>query len=244
MKSTTIVSAFLSNVNIRNDRKADKYYEYGKLILKSTCNKIIFLDDEMMERIKPTDFDSSTTVIHRYNKENSYLFTNRSLCNFHVNSSYPEKDTIEYMYTNCNKTEWIREAIRVDPFSSNNFIWVDFGIRHFCKSSDVDFVAMLNSLATKSYENVRIANIWDLNHKLNGNIFQDIKWYFAGSVFGGNKTKLIAFADFMREKCEVIMQSLQTITWEINIWYLIYLEYKDLFEPYTCNHNDSILLNY
>ena len=42
---TTIVSAFISNVNSRKDRKIEKYVEYGKLLLQTKIQKIIFIDE-------------------------------------------------------------------------------------------------------------------------------------------------------------------------------------------------------
>jgi hypothetical protein len=76
------------------------------------------------------------------------------------------------------------------------------------------------------------------------NIYKDIKWYFAGGVFGGNKEKLLIFADLMKQKCLQIISQEKTIMWEVNIWYLIYLENNELFYPYHCDHNDTILKNY
>lgn len=32
--------------------------------------------------------------------------------------------------------------------------------------------------------------------------------------------------------------------WEVNIWFLIYLENKDLFDYYSCDHNNTIIDNY
>jgi len=78
----------------------------------------------------------------------------------------------------------------------------------------------------------------------NYNIFKNITWYFAGGVFGGNKDKLLIFADLMKRKCLQIISQEKTIIWEVNIWFLIYLENKDLFCPYQCDHNDTILKNY
>lgn len=48
----------------------------------------------------------------------------------------------------------------------------------------------------------------------------------------------------MKKKCAEIIQSKRSIMWEVNIWYLIYLENKNLFSPYICNHDESILKNY
>ena len=32
--------------------------------------------------------------------------------------------------------------------------------------------------------------------------------------------------------------------WEVNIWYLVYKENKELFDNYYCNHNNTIIDNY
>ena len=37
------------------------------------------------------------------------------------------------MFINCNKTEVIREAIELNYFNTEDFIWLDFGIRHVFK---------------------------------------------------------------------------------------------------------------
>ena len=48
----------------------------------------------------------------------------------------------------------------------------------------------------------------------------------------------------MKEKCLQIIQEKQSLMWEVNIWYLIYLENKELFDEYKCDHNESLITNY
>ena len=48
----------------------------------------------------------------------------------------------------------------------------------------------------------------------------------------------------MKEKCITIMTTKNTIMWEVNIWYLIYIENKELFNIYKCDHNSSLVFNY
>ena len=134
---STIVSAFLSNVNSREDKNIYTYYNYGKLLLKSSTPKIIFLDEIMFDLID---------------------------------------EDYEYIYNN--------------------------------------------------------------------DIYKDILWYFAGGVFGGNKNMLLEFSDLMKTKCIEIITTKNTIMWEVNIWYLIYNDNKELFDGYYCDHNDSIIDNY
>ncbi len=242
---TTIVSAFLSNVN--SNRTLEQYYDYGKILFQSTTPKIIFLDSTIIKLVNPNDYDPKNTMIIEYNSSDSYLFGEKdqnNITNFCIKTDSSNKDTLDYMLTMANKTEWIKKAIEFNPFSTNNFIWIDFGCRHVFQCSDDEYIVKLNSLSLKQYENVRIARIWDLNIRYNIDIYRNIAWYFAGGVFGGHRDKLLIFADLMKRKCLELINNYHIIMWEVNIWYLIYLENKDLFDAYLSDHNNSIIDNY
>jgi hypothetical protein len=199
----------------------------------------------MYSLISTNDYDENNTKIIQIKKENSYLYSFvDKLDNFLVNTTCPEKDTIEFMFTMCNKTEWIRDAILIDENKSDNYVWIDFGIKHVFKGTDEEFIKCLDEFQNKKYEKIRIGSIWDLNLKVKIDLFKDISWYFAGGVIGGDKEKLIIFADKMKEKCEDIMTYLKTIMWEVNIWYIIYLENPELFTTYKCGHDNLLLTNY
>jgi len=71
-----------------------------------------------------------------------------------------------------------------------------------------------------------------------------VAWFFAGSIVGGNSETLLKFADIMKEFCMNIIKEKNHIMWEVNIWYLIYKEYPEIFDFYPCDHNASILQNY
>ena len=128
--------------------------------------------------------------------------------------------------------------------NSDNFIWLDFGIKQVFNCSDDEFIQKLNNLQYKQYDKVRIGHIWDLSLRYNIDILRQISWYFAGGVFGGNKISLLKFADLMKDKCIEIMNVTYSIMWEVNIWYILYSKTPDLFEPYPCNHSNSIIDNY
>jgi hypothetical protein len=242
---TTIVSAFISNVNSRKDRNIDTYYLLGKIFLKSTTPKIIFLDENMYNLIQDDDYDKNNTHIIKYNKNDCYLYNYiKNLNKFNLNTDNHSKDTIEYMFIQCNKTEWIRKAIEIDPFKSNNYVWIDFGIRQNFNCQDNEFIEKLNKLYYKNYDKVRIGNIWNLEYRYNINILTQISWYFAGGVFGGDKKSLLKFSDLMKEKCIDIISNNNTIMWEVNIWFIIYNKYPELFSTYLCNHNNTIIDNY
>lgn len=243
---TTLVSAFLTNINAFTN--IDKYINNGILLLKSTINKVIYLDEYLYEKLK--DYENENTKLILFKKEEIYLYQYlEQVPNFSVNSANPSKDSIDYMFIMCNKTEWLRDAIDKNYFNSTNFLWMDFGIRYICSCSDEEFTEKISNLKDKIYHNenepqIRIGTIWDLNHRYNVNLYTNIAWYFAGGVFGGDKNILIHFAGLMKQKCLEIIMTKNTIMWEVNIWYLIYLENTKLFNNYNCNHNNSLIDGY
>lgn len=242
---TTIVSGFLTNVNQKMDCNIDNFFELGVLLLKAKIPKIIFVDQVMYEKINIYANEFTKIILIDKTDYELYQYMNSNvLTNFHLHTDNPAKDTIEFMFTMCNKTEWLRQAIELNHFNTEQFVWVDFGIRHVFNCDDVDYINILESLNYKNYENVRIGTIWNLQSLYNFNIYKNITWYFAGGVFGGNKNKLLIFADLMKEKCLQIISQEKTIMWEVNIWYLIYLENKELFETYHCGHDNLIITNY
>ena len=48
----------------------------------------------------------------------------------------------------------------------------------------------------------------------------------------------------MKQKCIDIITKEKTIMWEVNIWFLIYLENNKLFDRYIANHNGSMISLY
>jgi len=269
---TTIVSGFASSNNCFS-KNIENYCKWGIKLLKINVPKIIFAEENMYEKIK--SYENEYTHIILYDKKESYLNSyiinsEHHLSNFNKLSS---KDTLEYMFIMCNKTEWMKKAIEINYFNTNQFMWIDFGIRKVCNGDkknnnddddddyDEPFNQTIMNTQNKAYSNVRIGSIWnpyiDYNfdkeniyvnniycNNISWNVYKKIFWFFAGGVFGGNKDVLLQFSDKMKEMCIKIITEKQTLMWEVNIWYIIFLENKELFDCYQCNHSISIIQNY
>jgi hypothetical protein len=243
---SSIVSAFVSNVD--ENTFLNKYYENGKSLLKSSTPKIVFLDESIIHLF--TDYDKTNTHIIQIQKTSLYLHDYKSLVtNFNINTTSSLKDIVDYMLIICNKTEWVKKSVLLNPFNTDNFVWVDFGIRHiFNLNSEDEFIHQLNLLQFKHYSKIRIGSIWDTNtlvhqqHHLD--IYKDVFWYFAGGVFGGNKELLIIFADVLKNVVIQTIKNKNTIVWEVNLWYLVFLDCPELFDCYQCDHNPTLISNY
>ena len=237
----TIVSAFMININYRADRSYDKYFSLAKELLMVPMNKIVFVDKTILGYFK--GYINEHTTLIPFEKESNYLYEYiDKLDNFELNTKNPSKDTIEYMFTMAYKTEFVRKAIQLNNYNASQFIWMDLGIKHMMNMSQEEFSKKVMRLQYLEYmHNVRIAAIWNPDHTFDLDIYKDVCWCFAGSIFGGNIASLIEFADLTKQECLTIIEEKKTLMWEINVWKRIYDQDRWRFLFYFSSHDPSIL---
>jgi hypothetical protein len=240
----TIVTSFVCNSNNRKDRSIDKYIELGKVLLQTKIPKVIFMDEQIYDKF--SEYFNEYNFFIKINQKDLYLNNYLDkITSFDINSTFKDKDTLNYFITICNKTEFIKRAILLNIFDTPNFIWVDFGIKHVFNCDNNEFIRHIENLNNKVYDNqLRVASIWNLQKKQEFDIYKDVTWYFAGGVFGGSKEKILWFAYKTKEMCLRVIEEKKTLLWEVNIWYLIYLENPDLITPYYCGHDPSIIIHF
>jgi len=248
--SATIVSAFVSNVN--SFRNVEQYIDYGRRLLKTNdIKKIIFIEKSVYDQYLHDNNYQNTHFVF-IEKNDIYLYEHiDKITEFDMTSCNPMKDTLEYMFVQSNKTEWIKQAIELDPFQTEQFIWVDFGIYHMMNIDfgkydiidDDEFNELIYKMTQKNYQQVRAGGCWDLNSYYHQEYYTQPMWYFGGSVFGGDKASLCKFADLMKQRCLNIISERKTFVWEVNIWYIIYLENKELFDIYRTYEHGKIMVS-
>lgn len=235
---TTIVSCFLANTN--GHRNTAKYIQLGQKLLDAKVPKIIFLDKDLLTRVS---WNMNDTFIVPIDKSDVYLYE-YDMPEFSIDTTNPVKDTREYMCLICSKTEFVRRAVDLNVFRTEQFVWVDFGINHIFRCPDETFKKYIQTLTLKKYNKVRIGSIWPLDGLFDETMYRHVLWYFAGGVFGGDGDSLVKFADVTKEWCLKLIQSKKIIFWETNMWYFVWLQNADLFSPYSCDHNETLLTNY
>jgi hypothetical protein len=244
----TLVSAFIMGVNKHPTRSIETYLQYGRILMSLKIPKILFIDKDIIDQLGNQLPEYNTIIPYQFNQ--IYLSSEiERLRNVKVITDSPTKDTIEYMMVQCHKTEWIRQAIQLDIYHTDQYAWIDFGIYQlFAKSADPDvnlkFTDYLYQMGKKIYPLVRLPHIWPLGLRSNRDLYRTICWYFAGGLFGGSKDSLIKFADHMKQSCLHLVEHKSWLMWEVNIWYLIYLDHPEMFDPYYGDHNSTMLANY
>lgn len=243
---TTIVSGFIANIN--KCGSIDKYLKFGQILLKIKVPKVIFVDSQIIDRITNPLPEYNTFIPFKFSDMYyyQYLETLKKTVHFDTN---PDKDTVEYMMVQCYKTEWVKMAAELNPYKTDQFMWIDFGIYHILEEGEptescIDkFTRFICFCALYRTYTIRIPymNLWFINSY---DPYKNPCWYFAGGLFGGNKDNIIKFANYMKEYCLKIITEKNWLMWEINIWAFIHKEHHDLFDLYYGGHDASIFTNY
>jgi hypothetical protein len=245
-KRITIVSGFLSNANSREFHNNGEYIRNGKLMLKSTTPKIVFLDEEMFSQINEDDYNPENTRIVLYGRDQMYYMKYVDKIEHIPITDNPSKNTKLFLLTMWNKTEFVKEAIQLNPFNTEHYLWIDFGIRYICKeSTDYEFVEKLNNLRQPVINHrVRLGGIWNINNIYVPDLINYPLWYFSGGVFGGSRSALLFFSEEMRKASDEFVTKCHGSTWEINIWYMIYKVIPELFDIYPSSHDETLIDGY
>jgi hypothetical protein len=243
----TIVSAFMTNIHKSKGREQQKYIDMGNKLIALRIPKVIFIESEICKKYyNHIEYKDELTKFVYTNKTDSYLYEYIDKLSNYDTMMHDKGDanTIENMFTQCNKTEWIRRAINFNYYDTTQYMWMDFGIYKQFMHEEI-FNEAVQKMSEKSYNDVRIACIDSLISPIPSTIYNLINFTFAGSIFGGNKLSLLKFADIMKIFCIQIMEEKKTLMWEINIWKLIYKQHKSLFDTYYANYNNiSLISNY
>jgi hypothetical protein len=157
----TIVTAFMTQINARGDRPVKKYIDLGKSLLALHIPQIVFIERYIYDTYLRAEYrhlgleDGCRIRFLAYGgrayeyivlghltfvffeRNDMYLEEYREMATeFALNTSHPAKDTLDYMFVQCHKTEWVAMATCLDSDNGDGiYAWLDFGLRHMYPSS-------------------------------------------------------------------------------------------------------------
>jgi hypothetical protein len=247
MHTLTVVTAFVADINTREDRTIEDYITLGEKLLMVNIPIIIFIDETTFLRFfAGRESEFSNTRFVQISKKDIYLYQYKELAaNFSPITENKNKDTYEFIMVQCMKTEWVRQAIEMNIFNTDQYAWIDFGISHFIPNID-DLNAGIEHMAKASYISLRMPNTKPPDFPFySRNILHHIVWMFPGSLFGGGKGALLKFAREVKAKCLTLLSDYKLLIWEINVWYLVFFENVQLFDLYKIEtHKKDIMFLY
>lgn len=220
----TYVSAYFQTKSAK--RSADKYKSYFEQLASTKIPIVLFLDAGLKWSF------SSNVKILRVSKED--LWTYRNIPD---NAELPSQrdfcDTLDYMRLMNAKSDLVYLASHLNPFRTEWFAWIDFGIVHVFKNPErtLERIARLTS---PSYPCMKTAGIWNYTPD---NVFERICWRFAGGFFLIHESLADKFHEGV---CKIIKDKLPKFAWEVNLWAELEKTGFD-FGWYSADHDDTII---
>lgn len=243
MHSCTLVSALIADVNI--NRTLDDYLQLAEPLLALGLPKVLFLEQTTIDGLKEEYRSNKWTHIIPFEKCELPQVKEGIEIPRERNTS---KDTLHYLRVINTKTSWVKRAVVLNRFNTTKFAWCDFGLSHMFHGDTQRYSNALCSVAfsTKATETqIRVAQIWPFTHQVAPADFSNLPlWYFAGGVFGGSGPSLIVFDIICRTVLAELMAVKNQITWDVNIWYMVWQRNKTFIQGYQSDHDPSVLENY
>lgn len=224
----TFVTSFIQGDNPKHS--LDAYKEYFRPLAHRGLPIVLFLDKRLdwtfppNVKVYPIDGCAHTWIGNAI-PDDAILPTARG-----------PNDTLLYLKIQNSKLHRMLEAARINPFHTEWFAWIDFGITHVFRNPS-ETLDRLEALRPPSTPCMRTAGIW--SHSIH-DIWDRICWRFAGGFLLAHRTKL---HDVCSKFETLVAQHLPRFTWEVNYWALLESEEGIDFGWFSADHNDSIIPN-
>ncbi len=206
-------------------RSTQEYKEHFDKLVNQHIPIVLFLDKQIdwvfPEHIKVYPISLEDCWVSKYVPERVQLPATRN-----------ESDTREYMMIQNSKPEFLYKASQLNPFETDWFAWIDFGIVHVFKHPE-ETLNRLFKLQPPSIAGIHTAGIW--KHRVTG-YNHHVCWRFAGGFLLIHKYYIYPFWS----KCQQqILTNLPYFSWEVNIWADIEQTFPLGWFP--ADHDDSII---
>ena len=159
------------------------------------------------------------------------------------NTRCVEKDTIEYLLLMNTKTEYVSRAIKINPFNSTHFAWVDFNIFHIFSGREPYASYLIKTMSKRRMAKryLTLPGCWGKEHVHNYSLSNDICWRFCGGFFIGSIDRMLDFHQEYIKHFENFLRERRKLVWEVNFWAYLELHHGLSIVWYNGDHNDSIL---
>jgi hypothetical protein len=237
----TLVSMFYK-IGGDKRRSITKYLELAKtFLLQLPYPLIIYSDDIDVINFCIKNRKGKLQCIQcEYNKK--YIDKIKELQNTYIiNNGNPSHETPEYVALQYNKFYFMENSIKNNPFNTEYFGWIDFGINHV---ANID-VKINNNIHSNKIIQMCINPLlcYELNNA-NGykNLFNNIYHHLAGGIFIGHKKIMIEYCKLFFETVDEILYD--KLFWQLDeaIMTIVSCKYPHMFDLYYGDY-DSIISN-
>lgn len=258
---TTLVSAFCNlqkHQELKRPRDIAFYLKNSKPILAMEVPMILFIEPDLVDEItqlrerecKSKRFVNLTHIIP-WTLEKSPHFEHFDILNkAYTSGGWPsyldkDKDSPAYEVWTWSKTHLMRESMKINPFHTETFCWVDLGVFYIPQIySDVlnNQRALYNLLKTIPKDKVTCLGIHGIHTP---ELLDRVKYYSvwnsrtAGGLFGGGVVALTNFIQLFEKELKWCLDNKCFVT-EEPIYSSVRAENKELFNMYYGDYQDIL----
>jgi hypothetical protein len=255
MNYPTIVTMFydirkLDNTHINDNRQKNKYIELAKqFILLLPYPIIFFIDDEDNETYNIIyNIRNELNLLHfthifKFDLKKTYFYKDllkleELQTKFFIHNGDLKHETPLYIILTNNKLYFVEKAIELNPFNSSHFIWMDFGINHVAKNTE-----LIHEWFTKVPDKIKQLCINPYIESAEPKKYFENIWHnCAGGLFSGSKKNLLKYVELFKQKTEKIYNE----NWyqlEEAVMTMVQRENYELFDFYYGDY-EGIISNY
>lgn len=217
---TTIITC-LYDIRARETRQEEgeeevrsvmNYLELGKSMLGVDLPMIIYTDSETIKEAIVairSDMADKTSVIMLPLEETIFYkdlgAIEEAMKTHSIVNRNKKKDTPLYVILNNNKFDFLERAIAANPFATEYFLWMDFGIQHCAKASPQDWIEVAEkwpAFMARHPDKIHHLRIHTVTKNPNiswKEYFSFIYHHVAGSCFGGRSEKVLEYSTTFQE---------------------------------------------
>jgi len=233
------------------DRTKKNYLDWGEFVLKLDINLVFFVDNDIhsyiIKKRKQYNLLKKTLVICREYDQLTWSGKNPDIQKYidekKINYKKSFKNGAAYYTLTWNKLYMVEEIISLNPFNTEYFGWIDFGIYRVVKNDlppkldDNFFIPNDKKMHIMELEWTSDSEISDLQ-KFAG----EIKFKIPAGFIVGHVTAFNKFISLFKKYLYQLLSQRIVVLEEI-IFAIIYNQHEHLFTPFYGNYY-HLLINY
>lgn len=239
-------------------RKINDYIELGYSMLDMDMPIVIFTDNmdvykEAMRYRVEKNMNEKTLVVWLPFEDTLYYkdldVLKQRMEEYEIHNRNPAKDTPLYVLINNNKFDFLERAMNQNPFGSEFFFWIDYGIQHCAKASPSDW-----ALVSKEWPPLILDNRTQIHqlriHAVKKDLSQTWKDYFhtifhhiGGSCFGGYVDCVREYSNLFKRQWDIMLHEEGWYQLDEAVMTIITEEYPDKFRFWHGDY-DGLITNF
>ena len=230
--SVTIVSCYY---NVKSKHSHSKYDEWIRNFLRNLRNNIvIFTSDDLVDYLKQIGRANTNMLIITKNFEDIDIYKQYNIWDQQYIMDPQKNIRTKECYVIWNsKMNFLKEAIELNPFQSDKFVWTDIGClrdKRYC-----NYIANYPLYKNISNDKLDIVLIKPYTN-LNQCVFQN-EVHLEGAIFGSSKVTLLKIITLYYHYFDKYVSKKLFIGCDQQILSSIYTQHKDLFNLIVPNKN-------